>query len=76
MVILLTDNPQLFADEWTTVEDTIRGRALTVVATTDPNAPLPAAMAGLERIDASPDRAAEAVTAILERFEAKGLRGA
>ncbi|HGM5957999.1 TPA: hypothetical protein ACKP49_000478 [Stenotrophomonas maltophilia] len=75
MVVLLTDKPQRLADEWTTVEDTIRGRVLAVVATTDPNAPLPAAMTGLERIDASPDRAAEAVTAILERFEAKGLRG-
>lgn len=75
MVVLLTDKPQRLADEWTTVEDTIRGRVLAVVATTDPNAPLPVAMTGLERIDASPDRAAEAVTAILERFEAKGLRG-
>ena len=75
MVVLLTDKPQRLADEWTTVEDAIRGQALVVVTTTDPNAPLPAVMEGLERIDASPDRAGEAVTAILERFEAKGLRG-
>jgi hypothetical protein len=75
MVVLLTDKPQRLADEWTTVEDAIRGRALTVVAMTNPSAPVPAAMEALERVDASPDRASEAVTAILERFEAKGLRG-
>ncbi|MNV72392.1 hypothetical protein D3C71_1654730 [compost metagenome] len=75
MVVLLTDNPQRLADEWTTVEDTIRGRALIVVATTGPNGALPAVMEGLERIDASPDRAGEAVKAIVERFEEKGLRG-
>jgi len=57
------------------VEDTIRGRALIVVATTGPNGALPAVMEGLERIDASPDRVGEAVKAIVERFEEKGLRG-
>lgn len=75
MVVLLTDNPQRLADEWTTVEDTIRGRALIMVATTGPNGALPAVMEGLERIDASPDRVGEAVKAIVERFEEKGLRG-
>lgn len=75
MVVLLTDNPQRLADEWTTLEDAIRGQALVVVATTDPHEPLPIVMEGLERIDASSDRAAEAVKTILERFEEKGLRG-
>lgn len=75
MVVLLTDNPHRLADEWSTVEDTFNGQAVTVVATTSPNAPLPAVMEGLERIDASPDRSDEAVKAVLERFEVYGLRG-
>lgn len=75
MVVLVTDNPQRLADEWATVEDTIRGRPLTVVATTGLSGALPAVMDGLERIDASPDSVGEAMKTIVERFEEEGLRG-
>ena len=75
MVVLLTDNPQRLADEWTTVENTIRGRTLIVVATTGPNEALPAVMEGPQRVDASPDHVGEAVKATVERFEDKELRG-
>lgn len=75
MVVLLTDKPQRLSDEWATVENAIRGQALVVVVTTDPNAALPAVMEDLERIEASLERAGEAVKTILERFEEKGFRG-
>lgn len=75
MVVLLVADPQRLADRWDLVEEVLRGRALTVVASTDPNAELPAIYDNFERIDASPDHVSKAVQMVLARFEAHGLRG-
>lgn len=75
MAVLLTQNPLRLIEAWSAVEESIRGRALTVVATTDPSAALPAPLAGFEHIDASPDRVSAAVQDVLSLFKQRGLSG-
>lgn len=75
LAVLLTQDPLRLIEAWPAVEESIRGRALTVVATTDPSAALPAPLDGFAHIDSSPDRVSAAVQDVLSLFKRHGLAG-
>lgn len=74
MVVLLVENPRRLIEEWTAVENTIRGAAKVLVAPVDATVILPAHMDGFERIDLPEGSLDLAVGAVLSKFEESGFR--